>query len=140
MNYYNDNDKFCCQWIRNLMHSGYIGKGIGDERSITEVKPKDLRDFKRCHFFAGIAGWEYALELAGWPTEMPVWTGSCPGQPFSAAGKQKADADERHLWPVWFELIRTCRPTIIFGEQVDGAIRLGWLDRIFAETAGYCFT
>lgn len=39
-------------------------------------------------------------------------------QPFSAAGKRKGTADERHLWPVWFKLIKSVRPPVIFGEQV----------------------
>ena len=46
-----------------------------------------------------------ALRLAGWPDDRPVWTGSCPCQPFSAAGEGKAADDERHLWPDWFPLI-----------------------------------
>ena len=29
-----------------------------------------------------------ALRAAGWRDDRPVWTGSCPCQPFSAAGKQ----------------------------------------------------
>jgi DNA (cytosine-5)-methyltransferase 1 len=65
-----------------------------------------LRGFTQCHFFAGIGVWSYALRLAGWPDDRPVWTGSCPCQPFSAAGKGAGFADERHLWPAWHHLIR----------------------------------
>ena len=57
-----------------------------DRRSIEDIKPDDVRGFTRCHFFAGIAGWELALRWAGWPADRPVWTGSCPCQPFSSAG------------------------------------------------------
>lgn len=46
------------------------------------------------------------------------WTGSCPCQPFSVAGKGEGIEDERHLWPEFFRLIRECRPGVIFGEQV----------------------
>ncbi|MGA0447747.1 MAG: DNA cytosine methyltransferase, partial [Pseudohongiellaceae bacterium] len=59
-----------------------------------------------------------------------MWTGSPPCQPFSVAGKRKGTDDERHLWPVWFNLVRECKPSIIFGEQVAAAIRQGWLDSL----------
>jgi DNA (cytosine-5)-methyltransferase 1 len=139
VNYYNDNERFVAQWLRNLIEAGHIGNGVVDERSIADLKPDELNQYTRAHFFAGIAGWELALNLAGWPTSEPVWTGSCPCQPFSAAGKGKGSADDRNLWHIWFELIRVCRPPAIFGEQVAAAIRFGWLDRVFddLEAIGY---
>lgn len=119
--YYNEIDPFAAQWLRNLIDAGHIAPGDVDERSIVDVQPDDLRGYTQCHFFAGIGGWSYALRLAGWPDDRPVWTGSCPCQPFSLAGKQKGFADERHLWPVWRHLIRECSPSIVFGEQVASA-------------------
>ena len=97
------------------------------------------KEFRQCHFFAGIGGWSFALQLAGWPEDRPVWTGSCPCQPFSSAGKQRGTADERHLWPVFANLIRECRPDVVFGEQVASAIGHGWLDgiRTDLESEGY---
>ncbi len=137
--YYNENDPFAAQWLRNLMAAGLIMAGDVDERSIDDVSPGDLSGYVRCHFFAGIAGWDLALRLSGWPQDRPVWTGSCPCQPFSAAGKGKAADDERHLWPAWFSLIREFHPATIFGEQVEAAIGWGWLDAVFAdlESEGY---
>ena len=44
--------------------------------------------------------------------------------------------DERHLWPTWFNLIRECRPDVIFGEQVEAAINHGWLDLVQADLEG----
>lgn len=128
MNYYNEFDPKAALWLRNLITAGFIPSGDVDERSITEVKADELKGYAQCHFFAGIGGWPYALQLAGWPTDRPVWTGSCPCQPFSSAGKKKGKDDERHLWPVWFSLIRQSRPTVVFGEQVSSAIRHGWWD------------
>lgn len=130
MNYYNEFDPNAAQWLRNLISKGLIPEGVVDDRSITEVKPKDLQGFTQCHFFAGIGGWSLALQLAGWPTTRPVWTGSCPCQPFSTAGNRKGKSDERHLWPVWFGLIKAVQPAIIFGEQVASAIGHGWLDDV----------
>ena len=92
-----------------------------------------------CHFFAGIGVWSYALRLAGWPDNRPVWTGSCPCQPFSSAGKGAGFTDERHLWPEFFRLIRECRPATVFGEQVASKDGLAWLDLVqnSLESAGY---
>ncbi|HUW45476.1 MAG TPA: DNA cytosine methyltransferase, partial [Dehalococcoidia bacterium] len=83
--YYNEIDADLCRWLRNLIAAGLIPRGDVDERSITDVKPTDLDGYDQCHFFCGVAGWPLALQLAGWPDGRPVWTGSCPCQPFSAA-------------------------------------------------------
>jgi DNA (cytosine-5)-methyltransferase 1 len=137
--YYNEIDPYAAQWLRNLIAAGHLAKGEVDERSITEIQPDDLLGFDQCHFFAGIGVWGHALRQAGWADDRPVWTGSCPCQPFSAAGKQEGFADERHLWPTWFNLIRQCRPAIVLGEQVANA--LDWLDLVSTdmEDAGYAF-
>jgi len=139
MNYYNEFDPQAAQWLRNLIAAGLIPPGDVDERSIEDVTPNDLRGYTQCHFFCGIAGWPLALDLAGWDRNRPVWTGSCPCQPFSSAGKGDGFADQRHLWPAWFHLIRQCKPGVVFGEQVAAAIRHGWLDLVSAdlEAEGY---
>ena len=139
MNYYNEFDPKAAAWLRELIKGGYIANGVVDERSITDVQPDELREYTQCHFFAGIGGWSYALRLAGWPDDRPVWTGSCPCQPFSAAGKQLGTADARHLWPVFHNLIAQCRPDVVFGEQVEGAVGKGWLDGVCGdlEREGY---
>lgn len=133
MNYYNEYDKKTAAWLRELIKQRLIPHGVVDERSITDVRPSDLAGYAQCHFFAGIGGWSLALQLAGWPSDRPVWTGSCPCQPFSTAGKGLAQADERHLWPVFFNLIKECRPKHVLGEQVASAIGKGWLDGISAD-------
>jgi DNA (cytosine-5)-methyltransferase 1 len=136
MNYYNEIDPFAAEWLRHLIIEQHIGFGVVDERSIVDVRPSDLVGFTQCHFFAGIGVWSYALRKAGWGDHRPVWTGSCPCQPFSAAGKGKGKDDERHLWPVFHELIRQCRPDVIFGEQVEAAINHGWLDLVQSDLEG----
>lgn len=137
--YYNENNAYAAQWLRNLIAAGHIAAGDVDCRSIEDVHPDELRGYAQCHFFAGIGGWPYALRLAGVPDDVPVWTGSCPCQPFSTAGNQRGKQDERHLWPVWYKLINQCRPASVFGEQVASTIALEWLDDVFdgLENAGY---
>lgn len=75
MNYYNENDPQAAAWIKQLILLGIIPYGDVDERSIEDVYPCDLRGYTQCHFFAGIGGWAYALDLARWPRDRPVWTG-----------------------------------------------------------------
>lgn len=165
--YYNEFDLQAAAWLRELIKAGHIPEGEVDERSITEVRADDLRGYRSVHLFAGIGGWPYALRLAGWPDERPVWTGSCPCPPFSAAGKKKSCpecqsreviphpyqtgifacvpcghewfADGRHLWPEFHRLLAECRPSIVFGEQVAGSDGEVWLAGVRAtlERIGY---
>jgi DNA (cytosine-5)-methyltransferase 1 len=136
--FYNEWERYPAAWIRNLIAAGHVADGIVDERSIVELRAADLAA-TQCHLFAGVAGWSYALRLAGWPDDRPVWTASCPCQPFSTAGKGRGTDDERHLWPVVFELVRERRPPILFGEQVASPAGRAWLDAVSAdlESAGY---
>ncbi len=161
MVFYNDIDPFVAQWLRNLIAAGHIPPGIVDERSIDDLEIPTSPRPSQCHFFAGIGGWAHALRLAdwpprglrsaglpprgsplrGWPDDREVWTGSCPCQPFSIAGRKKAQKDSRHLWPAWFRLIDRHRPSVILGEQVASPDGLRWLDLVSAdlEGAGYSF-
>jgi len=121
------------------MQAKQIPDGEIDTRSIVDVQPDDLRGFRHRHWFAAIGGWPYALRLAAWPDDREVWTGSCPCQPFSAAGHGVGGDDPRHLWPAWVRLIGECRPHVVFGEQVESAITHGWLDLVCddLEREGY---
>jgi len=136
--YYNEFDPKAAAWLRQLIKNGNITQGEVDERSITEVTPNDLRGFGRVHFFSGIGTWDYCLNRAGWG-DRPIWTASLPCQPFSTAGKGLGKSDERHLLPHFLELVRQCKPNAIFGEQVEGAIKHGWLDDLQTnmEAEGY---
>ncbi|HDR9165773.1 TPA: DNA cytosine methyltransferase [Burkholderia vietnamiensis] len=131
--YYNEHDPYAAQWLRNLIAAGHIAPGDVDERSIEDVRPDDLRAYDQCHFFAGIGVWSHALRRAGWPDDRSVWTGSCPCQPFSSAGKGAGFDDERHLWPAWYWLIGECRPAVIFGEQVASSAVEPWIDLVHAD-------
>ncbi len=134
--YYNEFDQFAAEWLRELIKEGHIAPGVVDTRSIEDVSPADLAGFTQCHFFAGIGVWSHALRAAGWPDDRQVWTGSCPCQPFSAAGKGNGFADERHLWPAFFHLIRVRRPGVVFGEQVASKDGLAWIDLVHADLEG----
>lgn len=134
--YYNEFDPYAAQWLRNLIAKNLIAPGDVDERSIVDVQPDDLKGYTQCHFFAGIGGWSYAARLAGYPDDRELWTGSCPCQPFSVAGKQQGKEDERHLWPIFFNLIRARRPAVVMGEQVAAAVGKDWLDGVHFDLEG----
>ena len=164
---YNEFDPKAAEWLRELIKAGLIAPGDVDERSIEDVQPDDLRGYTQVHFFAGIGVWSYALRLAGWPDDRPVWTGSCPCPPFSAAGKgsecpscggksclshpvvtagwicldcgHEWRGDDRHLLPEFIRLKGQCRPPVVFGEQVASRDGRLWLYTLRAvmEAAGY---
>lgn len=167
MDFYNDLDPVACEWIRELIHDRLIPEGVVDERSITQIPATDVTGFRRIHFFAGISGWPFALDLAGWPQSEEIWTGSCPCPPFSSAGKKKRcpecggksvipcprrtghficvacehawHADGRHLWPEFWRLIAERRPPVVIGEQVAGKDAQLWYAgvRLTLEAIGY---
>ncbi|MDM9624553.1 DNA cytosine methyltransferase [Rhizobium sp. S152] len=135
--YYNENNPFAAQWLRKLIAKNLIAPGDVDQRSIVDVQPGDLIGYTQCHFFAGIGGWSLAARLAGWDDERPIWTGSCPCQPFSVSGKQAGFDDPRHLWPEFKRLISERQPSVVFGEQSAAAARWLALVRSDLETMGY---
>ena len=139
--FYNEIDPFAAAWLRELIKAGRIADGVVDERSIEDIKPKDLDGFSQCHFFAGIGVWSYALRNAGWPDDRPVWTGSCPCQPFSQAGAGAGFDDERHLWPAFHHLIKECAPATVIGEQVASKDADPWIDLVQTdlEALGFAF-
>ena len=133
MRLYNEFDPKAAAWLRELIAQGHLSPGEVDTRSIKDI---DHIDAETAHFFAGIGGWDYALKLAGWPTERPVWTGSCPCQPFSSAGAHRGTTDPRHLWPDFARLIGECRPPVVFGEQVASPAGRDWLAGVRSDLEG----
>lgn len=139
--YYNEIDPFAAQWLRNLIDANLIAPGVVDTRSIEDVTPNDLKGFTQCHFFAGFGTWSLVLRRSGWRDDQPIWTASCPCQPFSPAGKGKGFDDERHLWPTLHWLVGQCRPIRIAGEQSSSSDGANWIDLVQAdlEAVGYAF-
>lgn len=138
--WYNEPEPYVAAWLENLINEGHIAPGIVDRRDIRDVRAEDLEGFTQLHFFAGIAVWSYALRQAGWPDDRPIWTGSCPCQPFSAAGRRLGEADPRHLWPVWWPLIERRRPELVIGEQVAGKDGRAWFDLVSSDLESGTYT
>lgn len=136
--YYNEFDPFAASWLEELIKDGLIAPGVVDRRDIQDVVPSDLKGFTQCHWFAGISVWSLALRLAGWPDDRPIWTGSCPCQPFSTAGKGAGFDDERHLWPAFHHLIAHGKPydVPVVGEQVASKDGRAWFDLVSDDMEG----
>lgn len=137
---YNEIDEYAADWLERLIKANLIAPGIVDRRSIEDLRGDDLRGFRQVHFFAGIGVWSYALRCAGISDDTPLWTGSCPCQPFSAAGKGGGVDDERHLWPALLHLFREQRPVRFLGEQVASKDGLGWLDLVQTDLEAENYT
>lgn len=120
--FYNDFNRDSVSWLNQLINNGNISYGVVKGGDFRELDVDELRRYESVHLFAGIGGWDYALQLAGWTG--PVWTASLPCQPFSPAGKGKGKDDDRHLLPYFLDLVAKCRPPVIFGEQSANAINI----------------
>ena len=64
-----------------------------------------------------------------------VVSGGFPCQPFSVAGKQLADADERNMWPATVEVIRHVQPRSVLLENVPGLVSCGYIGTVLADLA-----
>jgi DNA (cytosine-5)-methyltransferase 1 len=108
-----DNDDFC----QSILEMHWPNVPIYD----------DIRQFTRSRFQRDFGY-----------TTVDLLTGGFPCQPFSTAGSQRAQSDDRYLWPEMLRLIDEFRPRWVIGENVAGIINLA-LDEVLAglADAGY---
>jgi len=113
-------NEYCQKAIRQR-----IDDGILDEAPIFT----DVREFVESGFADQYQGFA------------DVVTAGFPCQPFSVAGKRKAENDERNMWPATIDTIRRVRPKYALLENVPGLISSGYFGRILGDLAesGYLF-
>jgi len=58
-----------------------------------------------------------------------------PCQPFSVAGQQRGEQDERNMWPHTIECLRIVRPRFAFLENVPGLLANAYIRRIYGDLA-----
>ena len=81
---------------------------------------------------------ELANEPRGTIPEFDIIAGGVPCQPFSVAGKQEGQQDDRHLWPFMFKIVKQQKPAFVLVENVAGFVSLA-LDDLLTdlESEGY---
>lgn len=67
-----------------------------------------------------------------WRGKVDWISGGFPCQPYSTAGKQMGEADERDLWPDFVRIIGEVRPGLLFLENVPNIVKLR-LDQIVLD-------
>ncbi len=123
MIYYNDFDQKCCALLRYQVEQGSLPFGYVDERSITDVKAEEIKQYRQVHLFAGIGAFPLGFKLAGLPDDLFIYTGGFPCQDLSVAGQRKGLAGSRSgLWFEFHRLIASNRPDWVIIENVPGLL------------------
>ncbi len=119
-------DKHACETLR----SNVRGHADWAECEVVEGDVSDVDPFTH----------EQLTKFALKPGDLDLLAGGVPCPPFSIAGKQLGEADERDLFPRMLELVEQLRPKAVMIENVRGILDekfKPYRDRIVSELEGY---
>jgi len=98
-----------------------LGKEVFQLKALCE-KNQFCRDRALKPNFPGIPIYEDIRDIPAISGTYDLIVGGLPCQPFSIAGKQKGESDDRNLFPEFFRLLRGIRPTGAIIENVPGLL------------------
>jgi DNA (cytosine-5)-methyltransferase 1 len=125
------------------LFSGIGGFSLGLERTggfetiaFCEIEPFCQKILKK--HWPNVPIYDDVRALDGRTITADVICGGYPCQPFSVAGQRAGEADDRHLWPEMYRLIKSIRPRWVIAENVAGHVSMG-LDAVLydLEAANY---
>lgn len=127
------------------LFSGIGGMSIGLERSgmrtiaFCEINNK-CREVLKVHYPHVLIHTDITkLDGSQYNGKIDVICGGYPCQPFSVAGRQRAERDPRHLWPHMLRVIQEVNPRWVICENVPGHIKLGF-DTVTSQLEDSGFT
>lgn len=106
-------ENYCVKIIEQRIKDGFL--------SDAPIFHCDIREFNK----------KYAKAYQG----ISCITAGFPCQPFSVAGKQKGEQDERNMWPETWNAIRIIRPRYVFLENVPGLLNHEYIWQIYGDLA-----
>ena len=98
-----------------------LGKEVFQLKALCE-KNQFCRDRALKPNFPGIPIYEDIRDIPAISGTYDLIVGGLPCQPFSIAGKQKGESDDRNLFPEFFRLLRGIRPAGAVIENVPGLL------------------
>ncbi|MFF7725917.1 DNA cytosine methyltransferase [Streptomyces sp. NPDC008001] len=119
-------DKFACRTLRANVRDHPDWAGC----EVVEGDVQDVDPFTH----------DQLVKFGLQPGELDLLAGGVPCPPFSVAGKQLGEEDERDLFPRMLELVDQLRPKAVMIENVKGILEAkfeGYRNRIVAELEGY---
>jgi DNA (cytosine-5)-methyltransferase 1 len=107
-----ENDPWACDTLRRNRPEWLVfGPHVGDSASRRQGKG-DVRQF----------------DATGWRGKVDLLAGGPPCPPFSRAGRQLGEDDERDLFPAALRLVEECQPRAIMLENVPGMMDAKFAD------------
>jgi len=119
---YVEREAFCCANLVWQMEKGFLAEAPiwDDVKTLVSVT--------------------LAIARPVWNRPIDLFIGGIPCQPWSVAGKQAGDDDERDLWPASLEAIKKFKPSLVFIENVAGIVSKqagAWRIKSDLEGLGY---